>query len=514
MQIGSRTPLRLERLESRLTPVAGYFRVVNYNIAASGGNGLPRTGLDTLLQGMSSEKLNDIGQQADVILLQEVDSYATTSADVASKLNAIYGANTYKYSLLNGTTTGAGTQGLVYNSKTLTLEASATVGVSSGTGMPRQALRYKLQPIGYPTSAAFYAFNSHTKSDTGSTNEGRREDEAIALRASADALPQGTNIFYVGDFNTYGVSEPFFDVMYGAGNGQAFDPINMPGAWHDNNNFVGIFTQAPSSNPPPGLTSGGIDDRFDFILQSNELTDGVGLDYVSGTYHTFGNNGSVPRNGSINDGSSTALPGLANRQQLLDYLTTVSDHLPVVADYRIVGAPVTATTKIDDNTGQRSLVRSVTVDFNKPVVFPNGLAAAFTLTRTDASPPTGAVNLGFAQSGNSVTITFNDATFAPGATKSLIDGHYSLTMNAKNILGEGGYFLDGNANGTGGDNKTVTFHRRFGDSNGDTFVDNVDLLAFRTAMIAGGTSIFDADGDGQTDLTDFVAFRQRLGMPF
>src|SRR4051794_40804351 len=92
----------LERFEERLTPVAGYFRVVDYNIAASAGNGQVRTGLDTLLQGMSNESLNGISQQVDAVLIQEVESAATTSADLAGKLNALYGAGTYSYGKLDG----------------------------------------------------------------------------------------------------------------------------------------------------------------------------------------------------------------------------------------------------------------------------------------------------------------------------------------------------------------------------------------------------------------------------
>ena len=65
----------------------------------------------------------------------------------------------------------------------------------------------------------------------------------------------------------------------------------------------------------------------------------MGLEYVAGSYHTFGNNGSVAINGNINDPSNTALAGLVNRTTVLNLLTTVTDHLPVVADYFIVAAP-------------------------------------------------------------------------------------------------------------------------------------------------------------------------------
>src|SRR5262249_17432531 len=148
-----------------------------------------------------------------------------------------------------------------------------------------------------------------------------------------DALGQGANILYVGDYNCQSSSEGFFQTLIGTGNGQAFDPLNRLGTWHNNGSFLSILTQAPAVSPPSGLTGGGLDDRFDFQLVTGELTDGTGLEYRPGTYHTFGNNGSTPLNGNINDPSSTALPGLSNRTTVLNLLTTVTDHLPAVADY-------------------------------------------------------------------------------------------------------------------------------------------------------------------------------------
>jgi hypothetical protein len=85
------------------------------------------------------------------------------------------------------------------------------------------------------------------------------------------------------------------------GDGQAFDSADRPGNWHASAAFVDVFTQAPAQSPPPGLTGGGLDDRFDFELLTAALFDGAGLEYAPGTYHAFGNNGSVPVNGSIND---------------------------------------------------------------------------------------------------------------------------------------------------------------------------------------------------------------------
>ena len=48
--------LRLEPLESRTVPTAGYFRIADYNIASS--MSAPASGLDTILQGSANEHVN------------------------------------------------------------------------------------------------------------------------------------------------------------------------------------------------------------------------------------------------------------------------------------------------------------------------------------------------------------------------------------------------------------------------------------------------------------------------
>ena len=84
--------------------------------------------------------------------------------------------------------------------------------------------------------------------------------------------------------------------------------------------------------------------RDDIQAMTSNVYSGVagGLSLVSGTYHTFGNNGTTPYKGSVNSGSDTALnndlqanPPIS-ASQLYSDLTTASDHLPVVADYTIV----------------------------------------------------------------------------------------------------------------------------------------------------------------------------------
>lgn len=148
--------------------------------------------------------------------------------------------------------------------------------------------------------------------------------------------------------------------------------------------------------------------------------------------------------------------------------------------------PAVVETLVNGGGTQRSLVTSLRVTFSEPVTLAPG---AFSLTG-----PGGAVSFALDTSTPGVAVL----TFA-----SLPDGDYTLTLPAGAVTDAGGQHPAGDYQ--------FNFFRKFGDADGNGLVDNVDFLAFRTALIAGGPSIFDNDGDGNTDLSDFIAFRQRLG---
>ncbi|HEY1377735.1 MAG TPA: right-handed parallel beta-helix repeat-containing protein [Gemmataceae bacterium] len=187
--------------------------------------------------------------------------------------------------------------------------------------------------------------------------------------------------------------------------------------------------------------------------------------------------------------------------------------------------PVTASVQVNDGSAQRSVVRSLTVTFSGPVTFPNGPAAAFQLARTGPTGPTGIVTLTptvttDAQGRTVVTLTFSgpftEANTAAGANPSLIDGLYTLTVNAAAVTDAAlGWGLDGDGDGTPGGNTTFATHRLFGDIDGDKDVDLLDLNPLVPALfgVVGQPNYnpaFDFDGDGDVDLLDLNQFVQRL----
>jgi hypothetical protein len=319
-------------------------RIVTYNTT-----GAPDSGMDIVLRSIGELSLNGIAKPIDVLLLQEqsnpspgANSPSPNTQAFVSLLNSMYAGQGVTYDMSDRTGFGDATQTLVYRTETVQLEGDTTVGTTSGSGQPRQALRFELRPVGYDASADFYIYNSHYKASQITSDPdapARRNVEATAIRSNADALGNGAHIIYAGDHNFYDYTaavEPAFQTLIAPGNGQAHDPINQVGTWHNNPDFAATHTQSPCEMDCGALVGGGMDDRFDFQLVTGEFLDGEGLSYISGSYRAFGNNGST-FNDAINVGNTVTFPGVQSHSQpaILNALASVTDHIPVVADYQL-----------------------------------------------------------------------------------------------------------------------------------------------------------------------------------
>jgi len=170
--------------------------------------------------------------------------------------------------------------------------------------------------------------------------------------------------------------------------------------------------------------------------------------------------------------------------------------------------PPTASVVVNDGSPQRSRVYVLVVRFSADAGFPAGVPAALRFERLGPGGPTGLVPTATVVAGQQATVLFPTSVMAPAAG-SLIDGDYRLTVVAAQVQGAGGA-LDGNGDGTGGDDLVTHVHRLFGDADGDRDVDTGDWSAFRGAF-GGPTFTFDGDFDGDTDAADFVAFRTAFG---
>lgn len=401
----------------------GQLRIVDYN---TGGGA--RSGIDLVLAAIGAESVNGIAKPPDVFTLEEQTSSATTTQAIVDVLNSIYGAGTYARTTLDVTTTGAGRPTVIYNTKTVLLIGQQAVGTTSTSGAARQTLRVQLRPVGYTSTADFYVYASHYKASDSTSDANRRNVEAQSIRANADALGQGAHIIYAGDFNVYRSSEPMYQTLLGAGNGQAFDPINTPN-W---GSVLSTHTQSPATaSAYGGQVLSGMNDRFDFQLISGEFMDNEGLSYISGSYHAFGNNGTHQLNGAITTGANSAaalqarLPGYTLQQaaNVLTALSQVTDHIPVVADYQIP-AKMTVTLGSVPLTVIRgaSLSLGLTVSNTAPVVAANGADELdYTFGGTGGVTGSGSGTDMALGNGNTHTLGFNTTT--PGTIAGTVEVH-------------------------------------------------------------------------------------------
>jgi ribonuclease/Dockerin type I domain len=253
------------------------------------------------------------------------------------------------------------------------------------------------------------------------------------------------------------------------------------------------------------------------------VTDPSPIDTAAGFLYSFDwtNDGTFDVNQSTSNSASYSYPTVGSytaRIRVQDKDGGFTDYLKPIT----VAAAPTVSVQIGDGSAQRSIVQSLTVTFTGPVVFTATVAAAITLQRTSSTGPTEFVNLVFSPASgpaSSFTITFDDAVLATpvGTTKSLIDGRYTLAIDAAQVQSSvTGLAFDGNADGTPGDNfvmvgdpATNKLFRLFGDANGDGSVGANDFVLFRQ-FFNGADGIFDFDGDGFVSASDFVQFKNRF----
>jgi extracellular elastinolytic metalloproteinase len=176
-----------------------------------------------------------------------------------------------------------------------------------------------------------------------------------------------------------------------------------------------------------------------------------------------------------------------------------------------VPPPRVASVIIGTGTAQRSRLNRVVVNFDQVVGLPTNPADAFQLVRQGDNAVVGLAAVVSNSPTTSVTIT---ATSGPLDFSSLADGRYTLTVNAAQVSSGGGG-LDGNGDGTGGDNYVLVgnptngLFRLYGDVDGDGQVSVSDFLAFRLAFL-GPNEALDFDDSSAVFSPDFIQFRLRF----
>jgi hypothetical protein len=146
------------------------------------------------------------------------------------------------------------------------------------------------------------------------------------------------------------------------------------------------------------------------------------------------------------------------------------------------------------------MVTSLTLTFSAPVTL---AAGALTLTRSnpDNTNTPNPITLTPSSNNTTYTLTFNN--------QSLSDGIYDLTLHSSLIT-------DTWNNPLQGPDQTTTFHRLYGDADGNGTINVADLGTF--ASFYGATTAnpnfpayLDADNNGAIDIADLGTFASNYG---
>ncbi|MDG5491263.1 T9SS type A sorting domain-containing protein [Psychroserpens sp. SPM9] len=218
---------------------------------------------------------------------------------------------------------------LFYDSSKFILESQAIV-----TTIFRDFNHYtlKLNAVNQETNPVILdVIVCHLKASQGEDNQAFRLEMVEDLTSYLNTFDVDSNIILAGDFNVYTSNEPAFQKLIDTENVIKFeDPANRIGSWHTNPDYIDVFTQSTRTASGFGGSTGGFDDRFDFIMTSTHMIDNPELFFIPDSYKVYGNNlNSNCFNNAIN---SNNCAGTDYTFEIRDALHDFSDHLPVILE--------------------------------------------------------------------------------------------------------------------------------------------------------------------------------------
>jgi len=180
-------------------------------------------------------------------------------------------------------------------------------------------------------------FDVHLKASNTTDDQQKRLAEVNLMRNVTNTFRIGEEFMVLGDFNIYSSNEPAYQRLLEPEvntDGQFVDMFNLSGSWNQAS-YAPYHTQSTRTRAiGDGGSTGGMDDRFDMILNSNGILQEGKIKYIPGSFVSFGNDGNH-FNDSINQRPNTAVP-----DSIADALYYSSDHLPVYAKYKFDLNPI------------------------------------------------------------------------------------------------------------------------------------------------------------------------------
>lgn len=176
---------------------------------------------------------------------------------------------------------------------------------------------------------------AHLKAGSGSDNVTKRKTMAENIMRYLELNYRECNVLIMGDFNLYGASEPAYQTLTNNDNypySYFIDPVYPYGVgeWNSNGYYSNYHTQSTHTDNNGCASNGGMDDRFDFIMMSENIYTGRdGIRYNGGTYNALGQDGRHFNKSIISP------MNYAVSQEVANALYNNSDHLPITMELTI-----------------------------------------------------------------------------------------------------------------------------------------------------------------------------------
>lgn len=269
----------------------------------------------------------------DVMCVNEMAASLTYADRILANVCNKNGRSNYKKTTFSNTTGSNIVNMLFYNSDILGYISHDSIN-SIVRNIDIYKLYYKAPNLAATQDTVFVEFIlAHLKAGSASADAADRTSMTNSLMSYLNTRNKSENTIFIGDFNLYNSSEQAFQNLINYSNAKIRfkDPVNQIGAWSSNTSYKNYHTQSTQLTVNGTChSSGGTDDRFDFIMASEYIMgDSANVKYVPGSYITVGNDGlrynqtaTSPANTQV---SATVASALYN----------FSDHYPVTLKLKL-----------------------------------------------------------------------------------------------------------------------------------------------------------------------------------
>lgn len=293
--------------------------------------------------------------QPDIFAVNELGRGANNLTRIRDNVLNTDDVDYFEHATYTNTGNGWFANGLFYDSRKFGLYDEIVVS-SLLRDINLYTLYYKSNDLEIAGDTVFLTLVvAHLKAGQEAEDQQMRTTMVSNVMNYLDANNYSGNIMFMGDFNMKSSFEQAYQTLVNNGNPEIrfYDPINITGVWGNNSDMAPYHTQSPRTGNHTCFVTGGLDDRYDFILATRPIMDGLnGFQYLENSYKVIGQDGKRFNQDLYNP------PNLSQPPEIIDALFNMSDHLPVMLDMASVELVNSTDYQFSDE---------IQINFNNPV---------------------------------------------------------------------------------------------------------------------------------------------------